>query len=316
LNSYNIIWKLVNSSILIAVIGVFYRLGIWSFIVASKFIEENDNKKKLIDEAWDKVLAFKAGTFEAIINTLPFICIYITLYLALRKLDDNGLLPILVSDRSLFIYLYMPILFVLFQISFLLFCFNKNRQEFSDNGSINYNFPIGYYVVIALITFGIVFLESNLSIINKNTLLDILQISDAKSNNLSVVYGFSVILLHFLIIKPLSKYIVFIEEWRYLRRLIDGYKNDTFSFAGICGFIVAIACIMFSSYFLLDNITSKIIIFPIGNIILIVCITLVGAVLSGQRTRFLKIRKSYELYRKKLYYVNSDGKRIKREFEK
>ncbi|GIO39494.1 hypothetical protein J41TS12_43550 [Paenibacillus antibioticophila] len=306
--TFDSLLKIISSSIIIGLISTFFKLGEWSQIVSSRYLEQYDNKKELLQDARNNLMSFKEHLLKGIITTLPFITWNITLYIAIQYSSDRLTFLNYISSSGVFIYLFPPLVFILFQSGYLYFATDIKRVSINDQGRIKYDHPVWYSYVILFIGVLIFLMDRFLEPEAKSMLNDYLQVNDEKTIQLSGFFVLCAFISHFLILKPITRDLALIEDYRIIQRTKE-IKNDQTSLLGIVGLIFTIIMILIALIITLS--IRKDLEFPIGDLINIYCFILLGAVLSGQRSKFIQISKNHFYKNKQLYYRNSKGKQIK-----
>ncbi|GAA0377299.1 hypothetical protein [Paenibacillus motobuensis] len=300
--------KIVSSTIVLGLISTFFKLGIWSQIATSEFLEQHDNKNDLLREAKKDIYQFSDNVFSGILRTIPLLVWFVVLYLASQVYSDKLIDLPFFTTPSISIYIYPPVLFILFQAGYLFFGFDVSRVHKNPNGRIKYNHPAWYTYFILIIVLFLVFIERTIDPTIKNKLLNILQVNDDIYLKKSLVFLVIAWFSYFIILKPLSRYLALLEHSIFMERL-KNVKNDSSSVFSICTLFFTILIFMFGIFLVLSG-KVNIIQIPYGDLINLFCFILLGAVLTGQRTKFLEITRSYKYINGKYYFINSKGKKI------
>lgn len=306
--TYESLLKLLTSSIIIGLISTFFKLGEWSQIAGSKYLERYDNKKELLQQARNNLLSFKEHLFKGIITTLPFIIWNITLYIAIQYFSDRLTFLNYISSSGIFIYIFPPLVFILFQSGYLYFAMDVKRVSISDQGRIRYDHPVWYNYAILFIGILIFLIDRFMEPKARSVIYEFLQVNDEKTIQLSGFFVICAFISHFLILKPITRELALIEEYRIIQRTKE-IKNDQTSLLGIIGLIFTITMMLI--ILIIISSIGKDLKFPFGDLINIYCFILLGAALSGQRSKFIEISKNHFYKNKQLYYRDSRGKQIK-----
>lgn len=286
MDSLSTILKLSTSSIALVLISIFYKIGIWTRISGSKFIERNDDKKKLLQETSKNIFSVNNSIIEAIINTIPYFLMYITLYLFVRWFDIYHYIPMLTNKGGIAGYLVLPVIEI-FQYGFVLFGMISSGITVHENGNISYDYQWWYYCVIYIIGLSVLKIDT---FINKNTyeiMWKTLQINNIHEYNISLVYSLIVYFTYIILIKPFTRFIVSLEQNLYLDKLEKRIEQNETSLYGMTMILVSIICILTSVFFIINIISKTGFFIPFGDLIIVVFMILRGSVLAGQRIEFL-----------------------------
>ncbi|NEW07307.1 hypothetical protein GK047_14970 [Paenibacillus sp. SYP-B3998] len=303
-----LIIKIITSSIVVAMISTFFKLGVWSQIASSKFLEKYDSKEELLFKARSDLFVIKDNIPKGIFNTLPFLLWHVVLYLILAVLSDSGYLPVILTAPQLSNYLFVPIMFVLFHPGYLFFALDIKRVDVNQ-GKIKYEHPVWFSYAISLIVIGVMLTDVYVSPAIKQKIMGYLQITSEQDGNLSLVYVICSWISRYLVLKPVTRWIVQYEDYRLTERSKE-VKNDQTSIYGVAGLLFSIVLVFTGTFVTLSGAVTNLIP-PIGDLINLYCFILLGAVLAGQRSKYLEISRSCYKVKGQLFYKNIKGEKVK-----
>lgn len=306
---FNLVWTIISSSIVLIFIALSYNIGIWSQIYVSKFLEKYDDKNKLLKEARENIFSPKKElVLKAVIQSFPFITCYIFVYFLFTYLRNLGVLPQVVQQKSMIAFIILPFFQVIFYGGYLVFCLKQSDIQVSKNGKINYNYPIWLTVLTVLLILFLGYINSIIPTKQIDQYLSYLGIKSVSDYNFSVIFAMSVFFVHSIVIKGVTKYLVFWDRGRYLSLLKENKVYKYHSAIAITGFVMTILFIMGIIILWIKNTNLAEFKFPLGDLLNLITISLMGIVLAAQRWRFIQTYKSYSFKNTKFYYKNVEGK--------
>lgn len=297
---------------IIIIISFDYKLGIWNQIISSEFYEEYENKDKLIKEASDNLKDLKKDTFISIVNSSPVILFDIVVYFLLKFLVLPKWFNIIEIDSySIFIYIFAPI-YCLVQIMEIMYSYNRDKQFIDEKSRIHYDRNL-FVIITSIVVFAVLFnIDKYLEFETKNNVLNFLQIDSLSKNQDSIRFYFITFFLHYLLVKPITRFLVklddaiYTEKLRNIKTTSKSYvkMRNPFSPIGTIGWI---SSIVFLIVIIVLVCITKITYVSLGDFIIMVCLASMSANLCGQRSEYVRAVRCSVVKNGKIYYRNIDN---------
>ncbi|WP_077613128.1 hypothetical protein [Clostridium sp. Marseille-P2415] len=284
----------------------FFNIGVLTQIYASAFLEEFDDKKKLIKDARNKLFDFKTDVLKKLICLFPYFVSIIFSYSVsplviefIKKYFPN----ILPTEYQLGIFIFL-LLFEIFLIGEAVWGINEKYIERYKH-RIYYNRPLCTIVFLYILLIGAPKLDVLIGMKEMQSIMTFLHINNIETFRLMYIFSIVVMLNNLFITKLISRYIVLIDSEMYIGHLKE--KNYYYSFYGMANLLLSIL-MMFISIFLAVkySIWIKINYFAIVWALLMMMHI---SVLAGQRDYFVSITRRKCIKNKKVYYQDVNGKK-------
>ena len=307
--------KLVATpTIIIIIINFSYKLGILTQRKSSDFLEKYDDKDKLVQIAEEEMWQIKKNSFKIFIHNLPAITFILFFYSIIKLTFDNGNFK-LINEKTIWMYLFAPLLCIITIIEVLYF-YNHNRQQIDDEGNIFYD--RSQIILFMLLICSYVFCNIGVvkdNIINEKILIAF-QINNITEVNVGVIFFIGIIVLKSYIIIPITRFLVRLDKDIFFINIKNQIKNSkTFtrckSDSNFIGMIMSITTIMFIVVIVTIIIKKQITNIPLGDVILIICAIENYSSLIGQRAEYIRTYKSTEIKNSIIYYKNINNERTK-----
>lgn len=289
-------------------VSFLFNIGFLSQIIGSSFLEEFDDKKKLVKNTRKKLFDFKTDVLKKMITLIPYFISIVFCYSLsplLLKIIKNNFPDYLPKEFGIDYFLFL-LLFVIFSIGEALLGIdekNLSRQGYR----IYYNRPIFRVLVILVLFNGALQLDNMISLEKKQFIMTFLRFNDIETFQL--VYIFSVItsLNNLFIVKWISRYIVLIDYEIYILNLKE--KNEYYSFYGMANLVLTLLLFIITVYLAIRySIWQNINFF---TVILALLMMMQISVLAGQRYCFVSMTRRNYVKNNKLYYKDlNDRKRL------
>ncbi|MBB6625245.1 hypothetical protein H7E67_17660 [Clostridium gasigenes] len=288
-------------------VSFFFNVGVLTQINASAFLEEFDDKKKLIKDAREKLFDFKTDALKKMICLFPYFVSIVFCYsvsplvIEFIKKHFSNYLP---TEYRIDIFIFF-LLFEIFSIGEAFWGVNEKNIERKEE-RIHYNRPLYLVLFISALFIGAYKLESAIGMEEKQSIMTFLHIYNIETFQLMYIFSMVVFLNNLHVAKWISRYVVLIDSEIYISHLKE--KNYGYSFYGMANLLLSLL-VMFISIFL----AVKYSIWKEINVFAVVWALLMMmqiSVLAGQRDYFVSITRRKCIKKNMVYYQDVNGKEI------
>lgn len=283
-----------------------FNIGFMSQIIGSKFLEEFDDKKKLIEDVKKNLFDYKKDILKKIIFLFPYFISVVLCYTVspfLIEVSKKSFPNFLPREYQMGILIWI----LLLQIFYIGEAFwGINEKHIVRNGSrIYYKRPLYFILFIIALYIGALSLDSVISMEEKQYIMTFLNIENIENFQLIFMFTIVTFINNIFVAKLISRFVALLDQEIYINFLKE--KNNYYSFYGMASMMLSMVMIIISVI-----LAVKYSIFKYINLFTIVWALLLAlplSILAGQRVCFVEITKRYCIYRKKVHYQDVYGKK-------
>lgn len=283
-----------------------FNVGVLTQISASAFLEEFDDKEKLIKDARKKLFDFKTDVLRKMICLIPYFLSIIFSYSIspfVKKFMEKHFSDLLPTEYKVG-YLIILLLIIVFYIGEAVWGINEKYIKRS-NHRIYYNRPWYSILFLYALLIGVPKLDALIGVNKIQSIMTFLHINNIETFRLMYIFTLVVFLNNLFVTKWVSRYIVLIDYEIHINLLKE--KNKYFSFYGMANLILSIL-MMFISILL----AVKYSIWEDFNYFAIVWVLFMMmqiSVLAGQRDYAVSITRRKYFKNNKVYFQDVNGKK-------
>ena len=284
----------------------FFNVGYLTQIVASKFLDEYDNKAKLIEEKRKKLFDVKDNFLKNILCLVPYILSIVLSYCISPfsiKLCKQMNLKIVPNEYGVGILVFF-LLYTIFLIGETCFGFTEKFITRKEERIFYYR-PFSRILLILGIAYLSFRLDEMITPEGKNIVMSILRIKSIEEYQITYMFLVLGMLNVLFVAKWISRYIVLLDDYVYVNQLKQ--KELFYSFVGFSYLVWSLVSLSISIYLLVKYPALSEI--NICLLLVFILLILIISVLAGQRQCFVDITRKKCLYRKKIYYEDLQGKK-------
>lgn len=287
-------------------ISLFYNIGYLIQIQGSNFLEEYDDKAKIIKKYKEKLFDFKTDIVKKFFSLLPYMMSILFCYAITPFLIEisEEYCPKVIPDEynvSLFVFTFG---YLVFLVGEAFWGINERYLERKDN-RIFYNRPIWRVLIIFGIFWCSGIIDNSLSIDKKSSIMQFFQVNNIEEYRFIFIFIFVVLVNNIFLAKIISRYIVMIDNEIYVENL--KIKEDKYySFYGMANLVLSLVLLFGSIILLIKYYAWKNI--SLLSILVMVFMMVEISVLAGQRECFVYMTRKKIRKKDKLYYVDINGK--------
>lgn len=284
----------------------FFNVGYLTQIVGSKFLDEYDNKMKLLEEKRKNLFDVKNNLLQNMLCLVPYIlCIVFSycfspLVIEFSKQMKLKIVPVEYSVGILVFFL----LYTIFLICEACFGFSEKFIT-RKGGRIFYHRPLfRVFLIMGLcyLSFG---LDKSIAPERKMIVMNILHIESIEEYQIAHMFLLLGMINVLFVAKWISRYIVLIDDDIYVKHLKQ--KDVFYSFVGVAYLVWSLVLLIASIYLLVR--------YPVllemnyWLVFVVILLILLISMLAGQRQCFVDTTRKQCLFRKKIYYEDIQGKK-------
>lgn len=287
-------------------VAFFFNVGYFTQIVSSKFLEEFDDKKKLLEERRKNLFDIKNNLLRNMLCVAPYVFSIVFCYcfspfvIEQCKRMNLKLVP---NEYGIGMLIYL-LLYTIFSICEVCFGFSEKFIT-REGGRIFYHRPF-FRVLLIVGMFYISFqIDEMITLESKEIIMNRLHIDSMEEYQIAYMFLLLGMMNVLFVTRWISRYIVILDDDIYVNQLKQ--KDTFYSFFGVAYVVWSIITLTASIYLLVRYPA----LFEINYWLIIVFILLTFAIciLAGQRQCFIETTRRKCLYRKKIYYKDIHDKR-------
>lgn len=285
----------------------FFNVGVMSQIMGSKFLEEYDDKKKVIEKHKKELFDCKKDVLKKLFCLVPYALAMITCYCvspAIYNLLIKQKSDILPSRYGIGMFIGILVYYIFFVGEAY---WGINEKHIVRKGNrIYYSRPIGFIVFLSVIFSGCLNLDTLIPTNIEETIMNVMHIQSLEEYHVVYIYMLLAFINSLFLMKWITRYIVLIDREIYLQ---EASNNNFFSFYGLANLILSLLFGISSIHLIFKySIWKKM---NLLSIIVFALLMIPMSILAGQRDFFVTLTRKHCTVGEKLYYKDINGKRKK-----